>query len=227
MMINSTCSMPAVIANAAKPFKACCGKTSYTIATLLEACKGNFIEDFYEMEIDGKRISMEGQQQERISSSLLMVCNGKYTGGGMIINPFACMNDGMVDATWIHDPRTQSLTGVAGMLDKASKKGGIQIYDQTSTYMRGKKITLRFVGKNIRNQREDYGEQLFGIDGEDLRFTRQISWECIANNIEVLFDTENYWRDQEFKIEQQQQARKQEEADPALLSKEAAPEDQV
>ena len=43
MMINSTCSMPAVIANAAKPFKACCGKASYSIATLLEACKGNFI----------------------------------------------------------------------------------------------------------------------------------------------------------------------------------------
>ena len=54
-----------------------------------------------------------------------MVCNGKYTGGGMIINPFAAMNDGLVDVTWISDPKINKLTGVAGMLGDAKKRGGI------------------------------------------------------------------------------------------------------
>jgi len=54
-----------------------------------------------------------------------MVCNGKYTGGGMIINPFTVMNDGLADITWISDPAVNSLTGVAGMLGEAKKGGGI------------------------------------------------------------------------------------------------------
>ena len=43
----------------------------------------------------------------------------------MIINPFAAMNDGLVDVTWISDPRINKLTGVAGMLGDAKKRGGI------------------------------------------------------------------------------------------------------
>ena len=42
----------------------------------------------------------------------------------MIINPFATMNDGLVDVTWISDPAINNLTGVAGMLGDAKKKGG-------------------------------------------------------------------------------------------------------
>jgi hypothetical protein len=52
-----------------------------------------------------------------------MLGNGKYTGGGMIINPYACINDGMVDLTWISDPAVNNLGGVASVLDKA-KNGG-------------------------------------------------------------------------------------------------------
>jgi hypothetical protein len=31
--------------------------------------------------------------------------NGKNSGAGIIVNPFACMNDGLIDITWIHDPK--------------------------------------------------------------------------------------------------------------------------
>ena len=51
----------------------------------------------------------------------MMFTNGKYTGAGMVINPFSCMNDGLVDVTWINDPRVMKLIGVATMLDEAKK----------------------------------------------------------------------------------------------------------
>ena len=66
-----------------------------------------------------------------------MVCNGKYTGGGMVINPFAAMNDGLIDVTWISDPAINNLMGVAGMLGDAKKSGGSQAYKGQNTYKRG------------------------------------------------------------------------------------------
>ena len=53
MLVNSSVSMPATIAHEAIPYKACCGKMSYTIATLKEAIKCNFIPDLYNVELDG------------------------------------------------------------------------------------------------------------------------------------------------------------------------------
>ena len=34
-----------------------------------------------------------------------------------------------------------------------------------------------------------------GIDGEDLRYQREITWENMHNNIEVMFDSEAYFRE--------------------------------
>ena len=48
--------MPATIAHEAIPFKACCGKLSYTIATLKEAIKCNFVPDLYDVELDGAKV---------------------------------------------------------------------------------------------------------------------------------------------------------------------------
>lgn len=55
-IINSAIAMPAKIANTAIPLKSCCGMKSYDIATLWEACKGNFVPDTYEVYIDGQRV---------------------------------------------------------------------------------------------------------------------------------------------------------------------------
>ncbi len=59
-----------------------------------------------------------------MSSILFMLFNGKFTGGGMIVDPFACMNDGLVDIAWIHDEKKQGLLGVAEILGKAKSNGG-------------------------------------------------------------------------------------------------------
>ena len=77
-----------------------------------------------------------------------MCCNGKYTGGGMIIDPFACLNDGLVDVTWINDPAINNLMGVAGMLDDAGKRGGAQAYKGQNTYMRGRKVRAVYKGRD-------------------------------------------------------------------------------
>ena len=59
------------------------------------------LQDVFTVEIDGVRVGSAGK--ENISSILVMLFNGKFTGGGMIVDPFACMNDGLVDITWLHD----------------------------------------------------------------------------------------------------------------------------
>ena len=74
----------------------------------------------------------------------MMFTNGKYTGAGMVINPFSCMNDGLLDVTWINDPRLQKLTGVAGMLGEAKKGQGTQAYGGNNVYMRGRKVKVTF-----------------------------------------------------------------------------------
>ena len=42
----------------------------------------------------------------------------------MIINPFATLNDGLVDITWVHDDRVAGLLGISDLLGKA-KNGGV------------------------------------------------------------------------------------------------------
>jgi len=41
----------------AKWWKTCCGKASYTIATLMEAMKGNLISDIFEVKVDGEKFT--------------------------------------------------------------------------------------------------------------------------------------------------------------------------
>lgn len=125
MVINSGCAMPPLVSLKAKPYKQCCGKSSYTIATILEACKGNLVSDNFEVIIDG--VSVGSPQQEH-STICLMAFNGKYTGGGMQMDPYACLNDGIADIFWTSDPAVNNLSGVAGAMDKA-KKGGAHVND--------------------------------------------------------------------------------------------------
>ena len=75
-----------------------------------------------------------------------MITNGKFTGGGMIVDPYACVNDGLLDVCWIHDEAIMNLFGVAGMLDKAKKRGGSHAYDNQTTFTRGKKMRITYNG---------------------------------------------------------------------------------
>mgnify|MGYP006950261443 CR=1 FL=1 len=109
--------------------------------------------------------------QPSCNTILMMLFNGKTSGGGMIVDPFACMNDGLVDVTWVVDEKIQSLKGVADMLDKAKTKGGIHVYDRSCHFARGKTIKLNFGGVKGKTAGKDgWGQQLIGIDGEDLRY---------------------------------------------------------
>jgi len=193
MMINSAVAMPAKIANTAIPLKGCCGTKSYEIATLWEACKGNFRPDNYDLFIDDERVTM-GESQN-IETTLLMVTNGKFTGAGCVINPFSVMNDGLIDVTWISDPAVNNLMGVAGLLGDAKKHGGSQAYKGQNTYMRGRKIRVTFGGRTGATEEFNSRPQLLGIDGEDLRYRRQVTWECCPNSIETMFDTDVYFRE--------------------------------
>lgn len=115
--VNAGVALTAKVTHGAIPFKGCCGKRSYEVATLVQKCKGNFIPENFAVEIDGQKV----QGFSDPNTILMMFTNGKYTGAGMVINPFSCMNDGLVDVTWINDPRVMKLMGVATMLDEAKK----------------------------------------------------------------------------------------------------------
>ena len=117
---------------------------------------------------------MNTEGKNNVSSILVMLFNGKFGGGGMILDPFACMNDGLVDLTWLHDETQQGLLGVADILGKAKSKGGAQIFDRTSTYIRGRKIKITFNGVKGKTepQGSGWGQQIFGLDGEDLRYKK-------------------------------------------------------
>ena len=78
------------------------------------------------MYVDGELVKAPTADEH--STICLMVFNGKYTGGGMILDPYACINDGMVDVTWASDPRVNTLMGVNGVMTKA-KNGATQVYD--------------------------------------------------------------------------------------------------
>ena len=65
----------------------------------MQAFSCGFVEDTYQLTIDDKNVS-----NASINTALMMVNNGKYANGGMIMNPFAAINDGLIDITWISDP---------------------------------------------------------------------------------------------------------------------------
>ena len=109
-----------------------------------EAALGRLTQSVFDVEIDGKIVTSPNKPS--ISSIFLMMFNGKTTGGGCIVDPFACMNDGLVDFVWLHDEKVQCLSGVADMLDKSKKKGGCHVYDRTCTFARGKQVKLSFRG---------------------------------------------------------------------------------
>ena len=99
MISNASLSMPAKIANSANSWKGCFGSSAFSLSTYMQAFSCGFVEDTYQLTIDDKNVS-----NASINTALMMVNNGKYANGGMIMNPFAAINDGLIDITWISDP---------------------------------------------------------------------------------------------------------------------------
>ena len=128
----------------------------------------------------------------------MMVNNGKYCNGGMIINPFATINDGLLDVTWIDAPEYQGTLSVSGIMSRA-RSGGIQAYEGHSQYVRGRKLRIDIpepeqvqpeleLEENEETAKPDRQEQVIMVDGEALNYKTSIIWECFPSNIEVMID---------------------------------------
>ena len=125
-----------------------------------------------------------------------MLFNGKYTCAGMIVNPFAAVNDGLVDVTWIHDERVNGVRGIADLLGKAKKHGATHVYDRTTSQARGRKVTVKFFGIKGKQAPKGKGwpEQSFSIDGEEFKYKQQISFETLPKNLSVIFDSQKFFK---------------------------------
>mmetsp|Transcript_13273 Transcript_13273/g.9368 ORF Transcript_13273/g.9368 Transcript_13273/m.9368 type:complete len:87 (-) Transcript_13273:204-464(-) len=85
-----------------------------------------------------------------------MMHNGSSTGAGMIADPFAIINDGLLNVAIITDKKTYNLAGLGGILDKA-KTGGTQAYDHHTEYYRGKNMKFTFMGTHTNKNPENHG----------------------------------------------------------------------
>ena len=208
MMSNSMLSMPAKIANGAETLKGCFGSSSYSLSTYFQAFSCGFVADTYSLTIDDVAFN-----QGSLNTALMMVNNGKYANGGMIMNPFAAINDGLIDITWISDPSYSGTLGVTGIFSDAGGGAGIQAYRGHSQYVRGKKIRievpqqepeqaqpeLEFTdGDEAATTPSEPVKQVCMIDGEPLSYERSITWECFPGNLEILFDDSYFTQNQTF-----------------------------
>jgi diacylglycerol kinase family enzyme len=92
---------------------------------------------------------------ENVRTVLAMAFNGKLGGGGMIINPYAVMNDGLLDFALVSEK--MGAVALTKLLDKATKQGGIHAYDTKLHMLRGKKF--RLVNKNPPPKKMKNGQQ--------------------------------------------------------------------
>jgi hypothetical protein len=63
--------------------------------------------------------------------------------------------------------------------------------------MRGRKIKINFDGVKGKSEpkQRGWGKQIFGIDGEDLRFDKQLIFECMPGNVEFFFNSKSYFKE--------------------------------
>lgn len=107
--------------------------------------------DIYEILVDGEPIKFE--QDDQVQTIFMMLMNGKYTGGGMIVDPFACMNDGLIDILIVTDENEMKFKRIVKIMDEAKKKGGIHAYGN-HTFLRGKKIEVTYKGRSGKNSNQ-------------------------------------------------------------------------
>jgi diacylglycerol kinase family enzyme len=139
MMSGSQMSMPAKIAKTAKNLGFC--SCSKPLVSFYKGVTRSFEEDKYGITIDGTKIESD------VSTGMLVVNNGKYSGNGAIFNPFGVVNDGLIDIAWVNDPSYNGYWALSGLMKKALSQEGIQAYDGNCLYLRGQSITIRYGGK--------------------------------------------------------------------------------
>jgi diacylglycerol kinase family enzyme len=197
MLNDCLLAMSSRVANKASRYKKrcyCFGRRYFITAALQETIFGSRSPDMFTIEVDGVRIDTD--RKETTSSVIFMLSNGKFTDGGGVVDPFACMNDGLVDLTWLHDEKRQGLFAVGDFWIKAKKKHASQVFDRTSTYTRGRKIKLAFNGVKGKKEpnSQDWGKQSLTIDGEELCYNKFVVFECLPGNVEFYFNSKSYFK---------------------------------
>lgn len=172
MMSGSQMSMPAKIAKTAKNIGFCSCATP--LASFYKGVTRSYEEDKYAITIDGTGIESE------VSTGMLVVNNGKYSGNGAVFNPFGVVNDGLIDIAWVNDPSYNGYWALSGLMKKALSQEGTQAYDGKCSYLRGHSITIRYGGKTYPSELDEK-EQLIHIDNEDVHFTQQIKFDCLES----------------------------------------------
>ena len=138
-----------------------------------------------------------------MNTMLMMVNNGKFCNNGMIMNPYAVINDGLIDISWVDAPEYQGTLSVSGIMSRA-RMGGIQAYEGHSQYIRGRKVQidvpepaieqpeLELADENgaaaAEQQTSQRADRVIMIDGEALNYRTTVIWECFPSNVEILID---------------------------------------
>ena len=119
MISNSSLSMPAKIFDSARSYQGLCGGASVSIASLIKGITWSWVPERFEIFVDGNKVKppqSDTEQDDSINTGLIVVSNGKYYGGGAIINPHAAVNDGLVDITWVSDPTVTGYFGLGNVM---------------------------------------------------------------------------------------------------------------
>lgn len=166
---NNDFGLPSRASQNASYYKKCLGKKAYDLAGFREII--NLKYDKFDLYMDDQLY------MEDVEAILIMFFNGKLGGGGMMMQPFAVLNDGFLDVAIVRNFGVKYLLQIT---DLTQNHGGIQCYDEQLIYLRAK--TFRIVNKNQpvqpyswwpfnRSQPEDQENwQLMGIDGEHFKF---------------------------------------------------------
>ena len=100
-------------------------------------------------------------------------------------------NDGLMQICCPTDEQT--LSGKASKIAK-DKKGGLSYYDNNHDGWRGRKIKVTQKGI-VGETTPDLKPKAFMIDGEPWEFQNYVSYECLPDEVEWLFDYKQYFED--------------------------------
>ncbi len=121
-----------------------------------------------------------------LETQFMMVNNGKFGGGRIILNPLGILNDGHFEMIFY-----KGLWGSKALkMFSQAKDGGQQNYDTGCKIYRIQKLRLtnKSVFYNQNTQLEEIRPQDVNIDGEDLIMKKSITYQCLPNELEILID---------------------------------------
>lgn len=94
--------------------------------------------DVYDIIVDGKLMYSD------LQTVFLMVNNGKFAGGKMLLNPYGMINDGLFETLFL--TKKKGLFNIMKIFDGV-KKGGFHAYSSEIDFVRSR--TVKIVNKNL------------------------------------------------------------------------------